>query len=136
MQGETDLGKLLASASPQVNDGEFVFLSFLAAQYGDHAHLQPVASIREAEGLTLVVNREVADQYDMAYQSVFKSITLQIHSSLEAVGLTAAFANALADQEISANVIAGFYHDHIFVPRDQVEVAVQALTKMSEHITD
>jgi len=59
-----------------------------------------------------------------------RRITLTVHSSLEAVGLTAAVAGALARQGISANVVAAFYHDHIFVPRDQAERAVAVLEKL------
>ena len=115
MSGETNLDKLLATISPSLMDGEFVFLSFANAGYGDYANLDPVASIIEAEGLTLVVRKSQADRHALEYQSSFKGITLGVHSSLDAVGLTAAFSVKLTEQGISANVIAGYFHDHIFV---------------------
>ncbi len=129
MNGETDLGRMLASLSPVLTDGEFVFCSFADAHYGDHADLEPIAAIDEPEGLTLVVPKPVADAQALDYATVFRMISLGVHSSLEAAGLTAAFSNRLAEHGISANVIAGYYHDHIFVPRDQAKQAVDALAE-------
>ena len=129
--GETDLQKLLENMSPVLNNGEFVFLSFADSKYGDHSNLEPIASFLEAEGLTLVVSREAAESNNHSYDGLFRSITLQIHSSLEAVGLTAAFAQALTKRGISANVIAGFYHDHIFVSTADADNAVSALKALS-----
>lgn len=131
MSGETDLDKLLGAMSPVLMPGEFVFCSFAGAVYGDHAELAPVAAIREDEGLTLVIPRPIADAHRLAYESVFRRITLTVHSSLEAVGLTAAFSRALADHGISANVIAGYYHDHIFVPDTHADQAMSALDALS-----
>lgn len=131
MSGETDLGRMLAQMSPRLVDGEFVFLTFTDAGYGDRAELEPVAAVSEAEGLTLVVPRHRADAHGLAYESVFRAITLQVHSSLDAFGLTAAFATRLAEHGISANVVAGFYHDHIFVQREAAARALEALESLS-----
>lgn len=131
MTGETNLATLLATMSPVVMDGEFVFLSFPDAAYGDHANLNPIASVAEVEGLTLVVAKILADQYDMDYQSSYKGITLEVHSSLDAVGLTAAFSDTLSEHGISANVIAGYFHDHIFVQSADVNQAMIALRQLS-----
>ena len=131
MSGETDLSRILASMSPQLVDGEFVFCSFPEAAYGDHADLNPVAAIREAEGLTLVLPRAAADAREIDYESVFRQITLQIHSSLDAVGLTAAFARRLTERGISANVIAGYFHDHLFVQAESAKAAMRALEALS-----
>jgi len=131
MSGETSLEKMLADLSPRLMDGEYVFCSFADAAYGDHADLEPLASMRESEGLTLVVPRASADRHGIAYQSVFRGIALGIHSSLDAVGLTAAFASKLAEHGISANVLAGFYHDHIFVQSELAGQAMEALDELS-----
>lgn len=131
MSGETDLEALLARMSPRLLDGEFVFLSFADGAYGDRAELEPVAAVREDEGLTLIVPRHLADAHGLAYESVFRAITLQVHSSLDAVGLTAAFAARLAERGISANVVAGFYHDHVYVQRDAAAGALEALESLS-----
>jgi len=131
MTGEKDLQKLLASMSPELIEGEVVFCSFRDAQYGDYLTLDPIAAIREAEGLTLVIPRSKADENKLGYESVFRQITLTVHSSLDAVGLTAAFAKKLTEHGISANVIAGFYHDHIFVQSEYAERAIQALNELT-----
>jgi acyl-CoA reductase-like NAD-dependent aldehyde dehydrogenase len=104
--GETDLSKLLGSMSPELMPDEYVFCSG-QGEYRDFHELSPLASYREAEGLTLVVLKEVAIANKLPFESVFRVITLTIHSSLDAVGLTAAVSTKLAGKGISANVIAG-----------------------------
>jgi len=130
MSGITNLKKLLKNLSPQLQDGEFIFASFHGSKYGDHAHLQPVATVAESEGLTLVIPQEKAAEHGLAYEGTYRMITLQIHSSLEAVGLTAAFATKLGEHKISANVVAGFFHDHIFVQTSKAEEAIEALKEL------
>lgn len=127
MPGETDLDVLLASMEPRLLEHDFVFLSFPDSKYGQLSELRPIAMFMESEGMTLVVPKTNADEAKLPYESVFRCITLMIHSSLDAVGLTAAFANKLKDVHISANVIAGYYHDHIFVQRDKAHDALAAL---------
>ena len=131
MAGETDLNKLLASLAPKLMDGDYVFCTTPDAEYGDFAELSPLASFREAEGLTLVLTRENADQADINYESIFKGITLKVYSSLDAVGLTAAVSGKLAERGISANVIAAYYHDHIFVQAEKADVALSALNELN-----
>ena len=131
MSGETNLEKLLASMSPTLNDGEYVFCCFEHACYGDHSEMEPIAAFSEGEGLTLVIPKSKADSLGLSYESAFKSITLTVHSSLEAVGLTAAFSSKLTEHNISANVIAGYYHDHIFVQTANAERALAALRELS-----
>lgn len=129
MNGEKNLTRLLSSMSPVLIAGEFVFCSFKKARYGDLSELEPIVSVRENEGLTLVIPRLKADEHELEYDSVFKCITLNVHSSLDAVGLTATFSNQLTEHGISANVIAGYFHDHIFV---QIEFADKAIAAINE----
>ena len=131
MTGEKNLEKLLASMSPKLSDGEYVFCTFRNARYGDFAELEPVATVKEVEGLTLIIPRATADNNNLTYESVFRGITLTIHSSLDAIGLTAAFSNKLAEYGISVNVIAGYYHDHIFVQSEHAEKAIEALSEFA-----
>lgn len=131
MTGEQDLAKLLASMSPSLMDGEYVFCTFPDAQYGDHLELEPIVAISEAEGLTLVVPKRKVDDSSLSYESVFKEITLRVHSRLDAVGLTAAFSSKLGEHGISANVVAGFYHDHIFVQKELAAKAIEALKELA-----
>lgn len=132
MSGENDLAKLLKTLSPVLMEEEYVFCSFKSASYGDHSDLEPFAAIRESEGLTLVIAKSKAEEKDITYQSVFRGITLGVHSSLDAVGLTAAISNKLAVHGISANVIAGYFHDHIFVQREVAERAVLAIEELTQ----
>ena len=111
--------------------GEFVFCSFPNARYGNHSDLEPIAAVTENEGLTLVIPKSKADEHKLSYDSVFRGITLEIHSSLNAVGLTAAFSSKLGEHGISANVIAGYFHDHIFVQREHAEKAIAALNEFA-----
>jgi hypothetical protein len=131
MPGEKKLENLLAFLSPELGSQEFVFCSFSGSRYGDHRELEPVASIEEAEGLTLIIPRTRADENRLFYRSTYRRITLGVHSSLDAVGLTAAFAGKLEEHGISVNVVAGFYHDHLFVQSAAAEAAMKALGELS-----
>ena len=131
MHGETDLDTLLCQLKPTVRPETFVFCTVANAAYSDLATTEPFASVQEEEGLTLILVQAQADGADLPYNGTFRCITLTVHSSLEAVGLTAVISTKLAQHQISANVIAGFHHDHIFVPADQVESALQALASLT-----
>jgi len=126
MNGETDLNKLLRTISPSLDSGEYVFVS-LSGKYGDYARLEPIGSFTEKEGLTLIVSAKTARENSLEFSEVFRMITLEVHSSLNAVGLTAAVAARLKDENISANVVAGYYHDHIFVQSRLADKALEAL---------
>ncbi|WP_448248437.1 ACT domain-containing protein [Thalassotalea agariperforans] len=130
MVGETNLNKLLAAMSPQLMPDEYVFCS-LQGEYAQFEHLLPLATFRETEGLTLVLTKAMAIANNLPFESVFKGITLTIHSSLDAVGLTAAVSTKLAEKGISANVIAAYYHDHIFVQVDKADLAMTALAEFN-----
>ena len=127
MAGEKNLEKLLGSMSPVLVKGEYVFCTLKNSKYGDYADARPIASFKEAEGLTLVLPKETADSFGLSYDGIFRCITLGVHSSLEAVGLTATVAGKLADHGIAANMIAAYFHDHVFVQADLAEQAIGLL---------
>lgn len=133
MSGETNLERLLASASPRHNPGRYVFCTTntLPEQLATHA----VVVVREQEGITLVLPEDIARESGFPCNYVAAWITLEVHSSLEAVGLTAAFSQALAAQEISCNVVAGFYHDHLFVAAEDAERALSVLQNLGKSTT-
>ncbi|UWZ98725.1 ACT domain-containing protein [Vibrio splendidus] len=131
MTAITDLDVLLKSMSPELIDGNYVFCTVDGA-LADYVQLNPISTFREKEGLTLVLEEDVANKAQLDFDGVFNLITLSVHSSLEAVGLTAAFATKLGSYGISANVVAGYYHDHIFVQTDKAEAAMSALKEFSE----
>ena len=125
MSGVTDLAALIDTMEPVLVEGRFVYACVPAGELADHLTRAPLGMFREAEGVTLILPAEAAG--DLAASPPMRMITLTVHSSLEAVGLTAAFATALTAEGISANVVAGFHHDHIFVPDPQSEQAVSVL---------
>ena len=127
MSGELDLAVLLGSMEPELLKQDFVFVSFPDGKYGDGAHLMPLGAFQEKEGLTLIIPKHAALNNNIKVETVLKCISLKIHSSLEAVGLTAAISRVLAENSISANVVAGYYHDHVFVPVADAEKALAAL---------
>ena len=129
MSGETDLKVLLQKMTPELHTGEYVFASVKKADTISRADV--ICEFKEAEGTTIVIERDKADSLGLTYDCVTSWITLKIHSSLEAVGFTAAFAIALANQNISCNVMAGYYHDHIFVKQTDAEKAVEILEAVS-----
>jgi hypothetical protein len=131
MAGEKNLPKLLQTMFPTLIPGEFVFCSFKKAGYGDHSDLEPFAAVTESEGLTLIIPKSNADKHQLVYESIFRCITLNVHSSLDAVGLTAAVSNKLANYDISANVIAGYFHDHIFVQSQLADNAITAINELT-----
>jgi len=130
MSGIIEIDELLKSMSPQLQSGEYIFCS-VDGNYSDYAHLNPIASFKESEGLTLILSVEAAEQAKIVYESKFKQITLTVHSSLDAVGLTAAVATKLTSYIISANVVAAYFHDHIFVQSEKAEQALSALKEFS-----
>lgn len=132
MSGEKSLKALLAGLRPRLHDETFVFCTLPGGQIGGLARATPFATVMEAEGLTVVIPQGHADQEGLEYQATFRCITLEVHSSLEAVGLTAAVSGALAKASISANMIAGTFHDHVFVPARSVEEAMTTLIALSK----
>ena len=136
MNGETNLETLLENMSPVLHPDVYVFLTLTNASIndlGDYKTLEPLMTFKESEGLSLIVLKQNVIEYNkkhttqLAAGEVFKYITLKVHSSLNAVGLTAAVSAKLTEAQISANVVAAFYHDHIFVPAVDAERAVKAL---------
>ena len=128
-KGITDLQELINNMEPILNDGEYVFVTVKDSKIISRDI--PICEIKEKEGITLVLPKSDAEDLELSFDFIAAWITLNVHSALEAVGLTAAFATALGDYGISCNVIAGYYHDHIFVDvKDKVK-AMKVLKELS-----
>ena len=115
IDGESDLNKLIKGLSPKLNDGEYVFTSIKNIELLNTSEV--ICTFKEKEGFTLILERSRADQLGLKYNFIASWIALEVHSSLNAVGLTSLVTTELANNEISCNVIAGYYHDHIFVSK-------------------
>jgi len=125
MSGELNLTILLKNMKPVLNSGEYVFCTLSNTEKIDLNKV--LGSFKEKEGTTLIIIKEYADLMGFSYTSIMSWISLEVHSSLEAVGLTAAFSKVLADANISCNVVAGYYHDHIFVLKQDAQRAMDLL---------
>ncbi len=131
MSGETNLTTLIRNMSPVLQTGEFVFST---VKNTDHIPREDsIGEFKEPEGVTIIIDRKKAEHLNLSYEYIASWITLEIHSSLDAVGLTAIFSAELAKHKISCNVIAGYYHDHIFVDKKDENKAITVLKKLSEN---
>lgn len=131
MSGEIDLQQLLSGLTPLLQPGEFVFCTVPGGTLAESVAFEPLMSFVEAEGLTLILPRARAEAAGLAFEGAYRQLTLGVHSSLEAVGLSAAVCTALAAEGISANMVAAFYHDHVFVPVERAEQALDTLRALS-----
>ncbi|CAL78199.1 conserved hypothetical protein [Bradyrhizobium sp. ORS 278] len=132
MTGERDLGTLLLTMTPEMQDGVFVFCG-LADGRELPATLTPLMLFREREGITLIVRREEAERAGLDYQFAARLITLSVHSALDAVGFLAAVTAKLAAAGISVNAVSALHHDHLFVPEAQGDEAMRLLRELSRN---
>ena len=130
MSGEKNLNKLLKALQPVLNAGEYVFVT--VSNFEKIGRKDTLFEFKEAEGITVVLEKNKAQALQLPYQFVSAWLTLKVHSSLEAVGLTAAFSTALTQHQIACNVVAGYYHDHLFVDTKDAQKALEILTNLAK----
>lgn len=128
MTGEADLAVLLRTMTPELALQEYGY-GVLAAE---QSVAGPFALIAEAEGMTVIATVAALRAAGVAHQPGWARISLAVHSDLQAVGLTAAVATALTKAGISANVVAGYHHDHFFVQYARRHDAMAVLAALSE----
>jgi len=126
----SDLQTLLAGMQPVLNEGVYAY-SVVPSQF-DVSELDVFAVMRETEGVTVITSE--AEAIDAKLPILFRAawITLEVHSDLQAVGLTAAVASALGEAGISCNVVAAAHHDHVFVPIEQACNAIERLQALQQ----
>jgi uncharacterized protein len=133
--GESDLRTLLSSLTTTLHPDTFVFIT-MPDEVTSIGALPPSLDARmafqESEGLTIVTTRASADSHGLQYSFPSRMITLNVHSSLGAVGFIARVASRLAEKGIGANPVSGFFHDHLFVAEGREEEAVAALKNLAE----
>jgi hypothetical protein len=131
MAGETDLKKLLATMTPELRPGIHVFAT-LPPDAPVPDNLEPVMLFREREGTTVIALEERTKAIGLETVFRCRMVTLNIHSSLEAVGFLAAITTRLAAAGMGVNPVSAFYHDHLFVPADRAEEAMKLLVDLAE----
>jgi len=129
MSGEPSLDTLLATLTATLAEGIYVFAT--VAPEALPATITPRMIFAEAEGITLILLREEAEAHGIPFEFPSRMITLDVHSSLEAVGFIARIATALADEGMGVNPVSGFYHDHLFVPEGRERDALRILKEIA-----
>jgi hypothetical protein len=129
MTGETNLNELIKSMSAVLVDGLYVFATIQPDQ--NPPDIEPRMTFKEAEGTTYILLKSEAETCGLAYEFPCRMITLNIHSSLEAVGFIARIATELAKHDMGVNPVSGFFHDHLFVPDGREVDAINILREMA-----
>ncbi len=130
MSGETNLDELIKSMSAVLVEGLYVFVTVPPDQVP--TNLNPRMTFEEAEGTTLILLKSEAEAHGLPSEFPSRMITLDIHSSLEAVGFMARIATELAQHDMGVNPVSGFFHDHLFVPDGREQDALKVLQSMSK----
>ncbi len=128
--------KMIASMTPVLQPGVFVFCSMLHTQDSNAAASLARGSFAEDEGLSLILAKDDADRLGLTYETEMKQITLMVFSSLTGIGLTGAVATELAREKIPANVVAATQHDHVFVPARKADAAMELLRNLQARARD
>lgn len=132
MVAETDLKTLLENLTPVASKEDYVFITLPQANVSGELVAAAKGMFKEREGATLIMPAVEAARFALPFEGRYRCITCEVHSSLEAVGMTAAMSRALGDAGISANVVAAYYHDHIFVPANKVDHAIAVLQALGD----
>ncbi|MFW9991490.1 MAG: ACT domain-containing protein [Candidatus Odinarchaeota archaeon] len=130
LPGISDLNSLLKSMEPELREETYVFCSIPGKKYSG-MNLEPLLMFNEDEGVTIIVEKEIADDHSLSYSAIWSLITLTVHSDLTAIGFLAKLTKELADSGISVNVVSAYYHDHLFVPVEKSKDAMQILKDMA-----
>ncbi|MDI3335342.1 ACT domain-containing protein [Defluviimonas aestuarii] len=125
---------MIGNMAPLLRDGEYVFVSTPDEALGQALAPKAIATHREDEGLSLILPASIAQGAGFDAGNPMRCITLKVYSALDGVGLTAAVADALAGQGIPCNMVAAFHHDHVFVPSDRADEAMQILIALQQEV--
>jgi hypothetical protein len=134
MAGEHDLKRLLAEMSPVLDPATYVYVTLPNRDVP--SALAPRMIMQEAEGTTIVITQEAADQAGLDHVFACRMITLNVHSALDAVGFLARITARLAGLGMGVNPVAGYFHDHLFVPAKRADDAMTALREMAREAQD
>ncbi|MCX6774133.1 MAG: ACT domain-containing protein [Candidatus Micrarchaeota archaeon] len=130
MAGIKNLDNLLKKMNPKLASGEFIFSTISGIKL-KRLKLDPLLVFKEEEGITVVIERKIAERNSLHYSGIWKLITLTVHSDLSAIGFLARITERLAEAGISVNAVSAYYHDHLFVPIEKADEAMAILKKLS-----
>lgn len=133
MAGIKDLNRLLKEMKPELVNKKFVFSTISEAKFSG-LRLKPLLIFREKEGITLILEKEVADNNALHYSGIWMMVTLAVHSDISAVGFLARITDKLAEAGISVNVISAYHHDHLFVPAGKAKETIKILNELSKQL--
>ena len=133
MAGETNLDKLIQSITVVLHDDVYVFVTL--PPDAPSVPVKPRMMFQETEGTTLILRKAEAETCGLPFEFPCRMITLNIHSSLEAVGFMARIATELSKHDMGVNPVSGFFHDHLFVPDGREDDAVSALENLARSMT-
>jgi len=130
MPGQTNLSEVLKSLQISCDNIQYGF----GMTKSDSIELnnEILGTFKEIEGLTVIAQKEYLEKNNIQHEGAYAKLTIEVHTSLELVGLTAVLAKQLGENNISANVVAGYFHDHIFVQYNVHEKAIAALNLLKE----
>lgn len=126
----SDIGELLKSMDPTLSPVRYAFAT-IEKTVVDQLNISPVLTFVEDEGVTLILRQEDAINAHIEHEFICQKITLSVHSALAAVGFMAAISEKLRQVGVPCNVVAGYHHDHLFIPVDKVEIAMTALNELA-----
>lgn len=132
MKAKTDLHEILQSLEPLLHPEPYVFVTLPTQSLLQIMGYEPLGLFQEKEGTTLILHKEVAKSNGLKYGLEYRKITLNAHSSLESVGVTAIVTSTLAKAGIGCNVWAGFYHDHLFIRQEDAKTALEILRNLQQ----
>ncbi len=133
MIGEKNLDRLLRTLSAKLAEDVYVFATVTESEVP--ANIAPRMIFREAEGITLILLKVDAEAHGLSYEFPCRMITLDVHSSLESVGLIARIASELANHDMGVNPVSGYFHDHLFVPDGREQDALRILRQIANGST-
>ena len=128
MTGEMNLATLLRTLTAKLHPDTYVFATVETVPTG----ITPRMVFVEDEGITLICTRAEAEAAGIAYDFPCRMITLDVHSALEAVGFIAHIATRLAAAGMGVNPVAGYFHDHLFIPEGREGDALAVIDAIAQ----
>ena len=129
-KAEKDLQTLLKSIAPTLLEGSWAFAT-VAKGKPIPAGLKPLATYEEVEGTTLLLDDKDLAKAGLPHAFFCRGISLNVNSSLYAVGFLAAVCAELAKAAMSINIVSAYHRDYIFVPSARAEEALMLLKKLA-----